>query len=333
MRTLILFSFVLFTSLFSFSQQRVALHSSGTTTIFSGSQPFIDAYAASVNGDTIYLPGGNFASLTISKRLTIIGAGIYNDSTSATMKTNISSTLYLDAGADNTHIEGLYINGSIQFGTDVKIDSILIRRNYLTGISIPGTSTSTDCNAIRIEENVINGSIDARHTSNIKIFNNILRSISYIDDNGWVANNIFYYTGSGNPLSYIYNSLIENNYFQTGWGISSCEYNLFQNNTWDTDQSGEANNTHLNEYYSINTATMFVNFGVSSTFQVSDYHLNAPMTYLGSDGSQVGLYGGYTPVKDGWLPFNPHIRTITIAPNTNPTGQLNVQIEVGAQNN
>ncbi len=334
MRTFSILFISLFTAGFSLAQQRVALHSAGTTTIFSSANPFQDAYTAAVNGDTIYLPGGQFTiPPSFNKQLTVIGTGIHADSTTATGKTIINSPIYFGTGSDKSHFEGLYINSTINFLTNEKVDSVLLRRNYCTGINIPGTTPGTECNALRIEENVIYGSINAQHSTNIIVFNNMLRSLSNIAQNGWIANNIFFYLGSGYPAQSVYYSLFQNNYIQTGWGLSGCQYNTFQNNVWDTDQSIDLNNTHLSEYYNVSTATMFVSFGFANAFETSDYHLNSPATYLGTTGDEVSLYGGYAPIKEGWVPFNPHFRNITVAPTTNASGLLNVQIEVGAQDN
>jgi hypothetical protein len=38
-------------------------------------------------------------------------------------------------------------------------------------------------------------------------------------------------------------------------------------------------------------------------------------------------------MKEGAVPMNPHIMTKTIAAQTTPTGELNINITVGAQDN
>ena len=49
-------------------------------------------------------------------------------------------------------------------------------------------------------------------------------------------------------------------------------------------------------------------------------------TYLGSDGTQIGIYGGAMPFDPRIL--NPNIGHITIGGQTNDQGQLPVTIEV-----
>jgi hypothetical protein len=53
---------------------------------------------------------------------------------------------------------------------------------------------------------------------------------------------------------------------------------------------------------------------------------------MGTDATQIGLYGSVFPYKDGAVPINPHIQAKTIAPVTNSIGELNIDIKVAAQN-
>jgi hypothetical protein len=54
---------------------------------------------------------------------------------------------------------------------------------------------------------------------------------------------------------------------------------------------------------------------------------------LGTDGNQVGIYGGVFPYKELAIPVNPNIISKTISPQTNASGELNIQVQVKAQNN
>ena len=51
----------------------------------------------------------------------------------------------------------------------------------------------------------------------------------------------------------------------------------------------------------------------------------------GTDGTDLGIYGGSFPWKNGSLPPNPHIQTKNISSATDPIGNLNVNIKVKAQ--
>jgi len=66
-----------------------------------------------------------------------------------------------------------------------------------------------------------------------------------------------------------------------------------------------------------------------------DLHLQATSVGVGmaTDGTDVGIYGTNAPFKPGAVPYNPHFRSATIAPATNPNGDLPVNIRVAAQPN
>ena len=91
--------------------------------------------------------------------------------------------------------------------------------------------------------------------------------------------------------------------------------------------------TALNNYTNIPQANIFVNQTGTTFNYTHDYHLQAPTTYLGTDGTQVGIYGGTFPYKEGAVPLNPHIQLKNIAPTTDANGDLQIQIQVKAQDN
>ena len=53
----------------------------------------------------------------------------------------------------------------------------------------------------------------------------------------------------------------------------------------------------------------------------------------GTDGTDIGIYGGVFPWKDGSMPSNPHIISKTIPGTTDASGNLNVNIKVEAEKN
>ena len=67
----------------------------------------------------------------------------------------------------------------------------------------------------------------------------------------------------------------------------------------------------------------------------NDYRLrdSSPGKNAGKDGTDIGIYGGRYPWKDGGLPVNPHIETYDIAGKTDSIGNLRVKIKVAAQEN
>jgi hypothetical protein len=326
-----------------YSQQKVALHSSGTTTIFGGANPFTDAYNASVNGDTIYLPGGTipFPS-NINKGLVIIGAGHYPDSTVATGKTILSGNITISQDADNLMLEGIEL-GSITFTLNHKVDSVIIRRCKFSSIDYQGTG-ATPCVNNSIRENVITGGVTLTNATSSMLSNNIIDGKITSANNIGISNNILFYNAA-NPGGYAYvatfynvdNCFISNNVIFRNWAgassiYSSSDLNTFSNNLFSvTPNTGT--NTFINNYNAIDLTTVFVN-QTGNVFNYSqNYHLVDPSIYLGIDNTQVGIYGGLYPCKVGSVPQNPHIQLINNATTTDANGDLQIQIQVDAQNN
>lgn len=59
--------------------------------------------------------------------------------------------------------------------------------------------------------------------------------------------------------------------------------------------------------------------------------IQSPGINAGTDGTDIGIYGGAFPWKEGSIPINPHIQTKTISSTTDPSGNLPVNIKVMTQ--
>jgi hypothetical protein len=331
-------------SMQAYAQAPVVLQHNGASTIFPKSSGFSDAYNAAVHGDTIYLPGGFFDGLTINKKIAIIGAGHHPDSTSATYATQINGSLTLGADTDSAHIEGLHITGNINTIGNNKMDRLRIRRNMIDGaLSLDGDKSTPSIND-EVSGNVIRGSVDLSNTLSVVLCNNVFQSRVHYVFQGSISNNVF----ANNPIlpqvgyyNNVYDcdySKIENNVFvhpNGPIGFANCDNSIINNNLFAMAIGNVyyVNNFPLGNYTDIATANVFINWTSSSYLYSDDYHLKLPATYLGIDGTQVGIYGGLRPWKEGSIPLNPHIQAKTIATNTDAEGKIQVQVKVSAQNN
>lgn len=329
-----------------FAQKLVALSHAGTSTFFTGNTCVNDAVTAAVSGDTIYIPGGGFTigTLTIDKTLTIFGVGHTPDSTQATYRTELSGYINLIQGASNSHLEGFYLSGDISLGTsptDQFVQNVRIRRvnmNILR-LSYNGSAVTTS-NTLFIEENRIRGEMYAGYASNLLVSKNMMSQGFRYASNALITNNIIIggYCGGG-PFSNVDNCLFQNNYIYVGFGPCCCQYfisgnsNQFLNNVTNINWSfPDGTNTGTGNWFNVPMSSIFVNCPSNAFDYTYDYHLQNPATYLGSDGTQIGIYGTSQPAKVGTVPVNPHVSTKTIAPQTNASGELNIQVTVGAQN-
>ena len=318
--------------------QKVALHSGGTVSFFNGTTALVDAYNQSVNGDTIYLPGGGFtAPTTIDKKLTIYGAGHYVDSTQATGKTFWNGALNFGVDADQFTIEGVEITSHVTFPYNGVVNNVTIARCKINGgISITGTF-ATPSNNLLLYNNVIAQNINFENAQNVLVANNIIGQGVLASKGNSFFNNVFINKSPGGFYEHFFgcdNNTIHNNvfYVPSSFGESGNN-NDFRNNVYTNTESLGTNPISIDNYFNVPQATIFTNVSLTTFSYTADYHLQAPSTYLGTDGSQAGIYGGvYYPYKEGAVPSNPHIQEQTVAPNAT-NGQLNVQIKAAAQDN
>lgn len=338
-KSILILALVGLSSLMS-AQFRVALHSNGNVTIFGGGNPFTEAYNAAVAGDTIYLPGGNLLyPATIDKSLTIKGVGHFPVATSATNKTQLTGNLNIGGNADYLYLEGIHITGTLNFLNNQKADFVTVKRCRLGSIAYNGSGV-TPCENNLISESIIDGIVNALNASSLMISNNIIgESIANGTQLG-ITNNIFTHPMTGAPyfvIQYVTNSSITNNIFMHAhsnpgyfaYQSSGCSFtkNVFRLNP------SAGSNTFNDNYINTDINTVFSNLPPL----VFDYEHNygllpvAETNFLGTDGTQVGIFGGTFPFKLHSVPTNPSITAKTIGTQTNATGELPVQVTVQAQ--
>ena len=338
--------FILAGHCFTYGQYgKIALQHSGNVTTFTD---LTAAITASVNGDTLYLPGGTiFASgstITIYKSLTIFGAGHYPDSTTATSQTLISKNIYINTGADGGLLCGVKCN-SLCFGNSVdnqNVNNFRIIRCYI-GTFTPAYSGQSTSQNILISENVVVQVSTSSGFSSVLYEKNIFHYFNISPYSATFNNNIFYVSDYyfmvyGSSVGLFNNNIIIYSQSAPSYNFVIGSSNTVFNNTlfsWIYYTSGIVTyNGTFTSRIGIEKATdTFIN-ATTATFSYSNnYHLNPTSIghNAGGDGTDVGIYGTLYPCKDGAVPSNPHIISKNIGIATNPTGTLNVDIKVSAQ--
>lgn len=302
------------------------------------------------DGDTIYLPGGNFhiGSIFIDKSLRVIGAGHFPDSTTATYPTQLNGHIYLLSGSSYSFFSGFFLNGNFYFGTNSNnnnADHVEISRCRFYNIILNYdyyNNNNSNVSFVMIKENYIMGDIIGMGAQHVIIEKNLINGAvsHFVNGNLLIKNNTFL-GGSGCPayqFSDIYNSLIQNNIIMNsgqcgnisiGYNVNSC---IFEHNVFNANYIFPVgSNAGINNYVGVPFTNFFVNEVDFTIDYQSNYHLQQPGLYLGSDGTQVGIYGTTTPFKEGSLPVNPHVISKNIAPQTDINGNLQIQITVNAQ--
>lgn len=337
----IVIAFILIITLMNLNAQKVvALHSNGVVTMFNTANPVNDAYAAAQNKDTIYIPGGYFAFPTnISKRLTIFGAGHYPDSTLATTKTILNNGCTFYAGSDSCFISGMEFSGNLVFDGASPIQGIRVTRTKFQAAYLYGSVTNYKKGFIF--KDCVFGIVDGQLVAQFLTVSNCVveNTVMSITGNGLIQNNIFLAQMGCGGCGYwnvhgVDNSLIQNNVFYGNhpYYVMGNNNNVFNNLFASTPSYGT--NVYTGNYINIGQGNLVVSATPSAFSYSSNYHLQAPSTYLGNDATQVGIYGGTMGAyKEGAVPIDPHIYFKSVAPTTNASGQLLIQYKVKAQIN
>lgn len=306
------------------------LEHAGVTTVFTGQNSLVDAYNASFNGDVLYLSTGFFtAPAAIAKGIKIIGAGHFPDSANVAKRTTITSSLNIKIGADSLKLEGLYLAGTIyvdQYNSNpgVNINNVKISRCRATDVSC----NINYKNNWSFEECFIEGNFNFSNNGiNLSIFHCLINGSVYNIINGASinGNNIFGY------ISNVSGSQIQNNIILGASPINNNTSNFFKNNLFVASTPNYSNNSFSNNYAGVAQANIFVNQTGTALDYTQNYHLKEPSKYLGTDGTQVGIYGGSTPFKEKGLTSNPVVSVKNVATQTDGNGNLQINFTVKAQ--
>ncbi|MGM0648024.1 MAG: hypothetical protein ACQESZ_06515 [Bacteroidota bacterium] len=344
MKKFILLSVFLLWASVMMSQSVIILHSTDTTAVFTGNTAFADAYALAQTGDTLYLSGGAFTvSSDIAKGLTIFGAGIHPDSTAATYITQISGVVDIKDGADNLYFEGIQFADQVKEYYNQVVDNVTFVRckfDNSLDFGVSGTPNVLRTNYAFIQS-VFVSTLDLQGVTNSLITNCIFANRVHYSNSNSIKNSSFLYSPTSASYDIISNShtnLISNCIFHTSNSpyIIDGTSNTVQNCVTSQVSPGYGSTPiDVNNYKGIDLSTVFTALPASPFSFTDNYHLtiSAETSYLGDDGSQVGVYGGLFPLKEGFVPQNPHISTKSISSGTDANGLLNIDIEVNAQNN
>ncbi len=321
----------------SFSQSVITIyHSSGELFAYT----FEDAVKKAPSGSIIYLPGGSFATneVNISKTLTIIGAGHFADSSSATGITQLTGNIILLKGADNCSLQGFYLTGDIKVGTSNTNDSInnlMVKRCNVNLVQLGADNIKPVSTNATFEENIIRSTFHGAQSINCIARKCFFNGVADQCVGTVFRNNVFFgtwYTSTNFPFSNACSLLI-------------VENNIFYNTSVNTlAASGQYfNNLSINSSSKLNTSgannlitsadSIFVNPSSGAFSYGKDFHLKSYCKgkNAGTDNTDLGVYGSSEPFKDGGLPVNPHIYFKDIAPATNPNGTLTIKFGVRVQ--
>ena len=331
--------FLLIGSFISVAQNKTlvaTLTHNGDMTVFYGSDALSQAHSAAENGDVITLSPGSFTGITITKAVTLRGAGDdtqhYDNLTRIIDKRMVLS---VDSTSDKLKVENICFESGIRSSNMIG--------GHFSCCSINNMSMSSTRGVI-FEHCKLLGATLIYLGCNNSFISCVLDTLSnkvsdYVSD----LNTLPYENSSTSSLSNciiirtgafyedydgyyrLANSSFLNCIFVGSDAIDSSnklDYCLIANDSQIDGITGFGNMTlNLNDI-----SEVFENYSSTFTY-TSDYHLSSfGATFLGSDGKQVGIYGGDVPFSR--LYNYPVITKCEVGQRTDNNGMLTVDIEV-----
>jgi hypothetical protein len=313
----------------SFSQQKLIAVKGNVTDAITTT--LTDAIALAQPDDKIYLPGGYFShTATIDKPVHIIGTG-FQDGMNITGKTTINGNLTLSDLANGSKFEGFYLTD--WFYSTTSISNITIKRcNMLGTAPAIGGATWNNTSIVNcvareyvnlgelsygvygqnntISNSFINRLVLAQYST---IKNCIIPGFVESCDNLTIQNNIF---GKTSDCELVF-----------GCSNITMEKNLVP--ILCTGYAGLGVISLVNPIAYNTSSAVFVDapnftFSPSSNFQLISASSG---NNAGTDGTDIGIFGGSNPWKIGSLPIIPNIeQNNSYLDVQNQTFKLNVKV-------
>lgn len=319
------------TACFGQSSLLATLSHEGTISTFYGAGALRAAHAAAADGDIITLSSGSFVSTDITKGITLRGAGMEVNSEVHGEPTIISGDFSIAIPEETTErltIEGIYHNATIYVTKQLE-NATFLKNRFRTFYDYTGTiknatfihcriseslSLSADCSAACVNCIIMNPSTISNSTSNFECVNCVLDK-----GNNW---NNFHSSSLKNCIL-----IVTQNYSIPGTcTVYNCvalsdEFpsRIFSNVPNTTNIV--LNRSEVNQFFKSGNST----YNDNEKYELPE---EAQSQYVGTNGTQVGIYGGTLPFSS--TPTNPQITKCNVAAKSTADGKLSVDIEVSS---
>lgn len=309
----------------TFAQGQVAiLQHNDTLSAFYGPTALSLAHAAASDGDTITLSSGNFEGCTLSKAVTIHGAGCVEDTASHRPPTRFVSILSISKsdGTMPLTMEGIWF-GTIYQHTSNNVKFIKCNIDHFNRLSNYSGFYFVNCiiknlefggSGLLIQNSVVRFTYynqNDQYNMNF-IFNSVVCLNTNVTMNNTRGFNCILATADGNTAS--------NSTFYNCIDIQTGNSNIFE---------GQLNQTNMQvssyeEVFETFTGTVVYN---------EEYQLKSEIatTFLGNDGTELGIHGGMNPYNS--RPPYMIIRNTEVAGRTTDDDKLSVQIHLISNGN
>lgn len=307
---------MLMTGISAFSQTedtKVILQSGANTTIYDGTQ-ISTAIGASKKGDILYLSEGTYDSFTIDKEILVRGVG-----ENTWIEGDVTISIPTNATLSQAVLEGVNVSGTITITQPAT--NLIIRNTKVTDVKVNGALTNG-----LIDRCWITGTFWMNNnTNNTTVKNSKVKFISAgsLTYNTCTFLNCNIGKRKNNTTAAVFTNCIIGSYKNLGemYGLGTMESSVFTNtlfNTYDGSIGSSSSQTNcylISEYYGACDQNT-----LESRVDLSEY--------LGTDGTQVGVYGGTTPFT-----LDPQVAKVTESTFTVDTDakKLTVKLKVAAK--
>lgn len=299
----------------------------GEVSVFHGSNSLKEALAAADHGDIITLAGGRYNAGTITKAITLRGAGIEDDDTSTgASRTQIVGDFSINIPETNERlmIEGIYHDNLMSFGNTKTLNNAILQKCRLRNVNSEGTKKIYSLTVIQC--NIMGYFRLPRWSNSSAKFINSIVTAPRSSDNGNNGNMEFTNCIILGSVAGVYQSYFQNCILNVSDKLPSTSMASYCAG-YTSDSSGspfaslatQATNKVLTQ------EQMNALFKDDTFYELTD---EAKAEYVGIDGKEIGIYGGNLPYETRIL--SPQITKCNVAAKTTADGKLSVDIEVKA---
>ena len=278
----------------------------GDPTVFYGIDALKNACNSAENGSVITLTSGTFNSPgTINKSVSIYGVGFEDNLTEGMQKTYIIGEISYAAGSDGNLLQNIVLEGvHVQSHIWIKeISGMTIAKCEFSYLEINGAGVEgvlvRQCylNAFDSRSNVVDG-VTFKNSILLERIVGIPVGSRVSFDHCILAHWYRYSSASYHGIGSYSNCIINNNH-----GLEADSY--AEKNIFLQIPERHDNIISVNNWFGINVATLFSDgdYAEGRTFELAD-----PDTYMGTDGTPVGVTGGDYP----WykVPSIPYVKNL-----------------------
>lgn len=265
---------------------KAMLDHNGQVTLFDGDK-IQDAVNAAVDGDVIYLTLGTFKPFNVTKKITIRGTG-----ETSVIDGDVNISIPGSAKLTSPVLEALAVSGTVNIGAQV--DDMIIRKCKIADFTIGAQVDGAVLDRCYITHTLtLSSYIKGMTIVNTKLY--AVKANTGATQNTTFVNCNFYRIYAPNFSGTIINSIIffsVNNYDSYGYSESQISSTVLLNTLY-TPYSTYSTSSVLQNCYNLSS-----NYGdlLSATCDCKyDTSYLQSKSYLGTDGTVVGIYGGDTP--------------------------------------